>query len=281
MAEHLAGQWVPVTVRFSDGTGLPAAPAEPPAVRGMAVKFHLDGERESDLISTSIPVFFARTVPEFEAFAAAAELVPALPQPLWRRVADQLALRTPAPQPPPGTLSAAPGVFAFANAHPRAGAAVAAVGAQMSPASYTTLAYHAIHAFRLTTAEGASCWARLDWEPVAGVVGGPPGTDLRQALDEAISSRWAQFVLRAQIGDTGDDVADPTRPWPGRRRRVVLGQLWLDRVIDDPDCEVLSFNPARLVAGIEGNPDDEIFRIRGEVYARSYERRIAERGPSR
>ncbi|MBO0732475.1 MAG: catalase, partial [Acidimicrobiaceae bacterium] len=75
-AEHLAGPWVPVTVRFSDGTGLAKAPATPPPVRGMAVKFHLDGGRETDLVAMSIPVFFARTVEGFKAFTEAARPVP-------------------------------------------------------------------------------------------------------------------------------------------------------------------------------------------------------------
>jgi catalase len=279
IAEHLAGQWVPVTVRFSDGTGLPAVPAGDKPVRGMAVKFHLDDVRETDLVAMSIPVFFTRTVEAFKEFTAAACPAPIPRSPLWRRLADQLTLATVAPPPPQDrTESAEAGIFAFANAHPEAGPAVLAAGTQIAPASYTTLAYYAVHAFRLIAADGSPCWARLDWEPVAGIVTGTPGADLRPALDDALSSGRAQFVLRAQIADVDDDPADPTRPWPPHRRRVVLGQLWLDRRVTDQGtgCEQLSFNPARLVPGIEGHPDDPIFQVRGEVYARSHERRIAQ-----
>src|SRR5579872_1617948 len=46
---------VPITVRFSNGGGIPDAPDTHPAglTRGMAIKFHLPGGADTDIVSIS------------------------------------------------------------------------------------------------------------------------------------------------------------------------------------------------------------------------------------
>jgi catalase len=83
-----------------------------------------------------------------------------------------------------------------------------------------------------------------------------------------------EFVLRAQVADQGDDTSDPTRPWPQSRRRIVLGHLRLDGPVDDPAVtEALAFDPHRLPSGIDVDPDDEIFAVRGDAYRTSQRHR--------
>jgi catalase len=84
----------------------------------------------------------------------------------------------------------------------------------------------------------------------------------------------AQFVLRMQVAEQGDDTSDPTVPWPRRRRRVVMGHLRLDAMVADQweGGERLSFNPTSLVSGIDIS-GDQILAARGDVYTRSAARR--------
>ena len=71
------------------------------------------------------------------------------------------------------------------------------------------------------------------------------------------------------IGDDGDAFDDPTVAWPVNRRTVSMGMLFLDSLPDDDaqkaQIEPLSFNPLRLVPGIEPS-NDEILAARREIY---------------
>ena len=77
----------------------------------------------------------------------------------------------------------------------------------------------------------------------------------------------AQFTLKMQIGDPGDDVNDPTASWPVTRQSVRMGLLSIEALAEKRGVDVdrLSFNPMRLAPGIEPS-DDVILRARGEIY---------------
>src|SRR6478752_4725783 len=58
------GTTIPVTVRFSDGGGLPTVPdAENP--HGMAIKYHLPGGADTDMVIVSLKFFPVATGEEF------------------------------------------------------------------------------------------------------------------------------------------------------------------------------------------------------------------------
>ncbi|MDQ6616665.1 MAG: catalase [Actinomycetota bacterium] len=288
-AEHFAGGRVPVTVRFSNGTGDADEPDSTPAVRGMAVKFHvgpttrdewgvLHSEVETDLVAMTLPMFFVKDVERFRKFVVAA--TPVLPKARspFKKLIEALRLDTPYPTPPLGTPSSEPGIFEFAAHYPPACPAVAYLGGKFVPESYTTCSYHAVHAFALTAPDASTRLARFHWEPVDGVQSAPPGAEgnfLRGGLKDRITNGHAEFVLRIQLAEQGDDPADSTRPWPVQRPRVVMGQLRLTDVPEDQfhGCELLSFNPTRLVPGI-GLSSDPLLAARGEVYDRSSARRL-------
>jgi catalase len=69
------------------------------------------------------------------------------------------------------------------------------------------------------------------------------------------------------IGEAGDAIDDPTRPWPARRIRVAMGTLTLTGVPDDQANagERISFNPWRLARGIEPS-GDPILHVRRDAY---------------
>ena len=59
-APHASRPSTPVTVRYSDGTGLPDIPDNDPArsgLRGMAVRFHLGEHEHTDIVAHSTTAF--------------------------------------------------------------------------------------------------------------------------------------------------------------------------------------------------------------------------------
>src|SRR5579871_5396356 len=66
-APHATRQSTPVTVRFSDSTGLPLIPDNVPdaSPHGLAVRFHLADRVHTDIVSHSADGFPARTGQEF------------------------------------------------------------------------------------------------------------------------------------------------------------------------------------------------------------------------
>ena len=74
-APHANRPSTPVTVRFSDSTGLPTVPDNDPArsgPRGMAIRFHLGEHAHTDIIAHSTNGFPVRTGEEFVEFMHAA-----------------------------------------------------------------------------------------------------------------------------------------------------------------------------------------------------------------
>lgn len=294
-AEHFSGRRIPVTVRFSNGTGNPReADTKPRTVRGMAVRLHLGrharseegvitSERATDLVSMTIPVFFANTVdaflrlsrvatrgpePELEPGPAACRSI----QIRVKRLLEQLKLL----EYDPTVKATDRALLAFADEYHPARLGMAATFLLGVPESYATCCYHAVHAFRLTGERGTTS-VRFHWEPVAGVRPAPDGVKehfLHDELARRLRQGPAEFVLRAQVAEAGDDTSDPTVPWPQSRKRLVMGELSVDTLVVDQaaGCERLEFDPTRLVPGVEPS-DDEILHARRDVYARSFARR--------
>ncbi len=282
-AAHFDGSKVPVTVRFSNGTGYPREPDTAPVVRGMSVRFHmgdvtpdeyglLHGTIETDMVCMGIPVFFIRTADMFLELTRAAVPNPVPVKPLWRKVQDAFFLRTPLRPPKPGEKE----MTDFANRYPPARLAVIMNNNPFVPESYTTCTYRPVHAFVLTQGEERR-YARFAWEPVAGVRSASADVQpnfLRRELRDRLAAGPAEFVLRMQTAEQGDDTADPTREWTkASRKRVLMGHLWVDAIAADQlAAERQVYDPTSLVPGIEVS-DDEILRVRSEVYKRSWERR--------
>src|ERR1700686_984446 len=73
-APHLHRESTPVTVRFSNSTGVPLVPDTDPNAdpRGMAIRFHLAERVHTDIVSHSTDGFPTRTGQEFLEFLRAA-----------------------------------------------------------------------------------------------------------------------------------------------------------------------------------------------------------------
>ncbi|KRQ92727.1 hypothetical protein CQ12_26455 [Bradyrhizobium jicamae] len=280
IAEHFNGKPVRVSVRFSNGLGGVNQHDGWSDVRGMATRFHISGERGSDLIATTLGEFFVRNVDDFFEFSKIAKREKYERRPWWRKVWDLLQLKIPPRNPyPDETKNVDEGALRYANRHRFAQLGIFQVGLIGAPESYARASYHAVHTFWVTAPDGVRRPVRFSWQPVAGVRNTDPKAVPRDRylFDELRDrlQRWpARFMLMMTIGEEGDALDDPTKPWPGTRIRVVMGTLTLLKVSEDQeaDGERISFNPNRLAPGIEVS-NDPILEARLGAYEVSREMR--------
>jgi catalase len=90
-APHLQGPGVRAHVRFSNGSGDPSVADGVRDARGMAVKFYLPDGSRTDIVTLSLPAFFARTPEELLLFNEARRPDPATGQPDVGKVTAYLA----------------------------------------------------------------------------------------------------------------------------------------------------------------------------------------------
>jgi catalase len=251
-AAHFGGPPVPVTVRFSDGTGIPNIPDTDPrgGPRGIAVRFNIPGGGFTDIVSVSHNGFVVGTGEDFlTLFTAIAASGPD------------------APHPNP--------VETFLGSHPLAAKFLQESSAL--PKSFATQAYFSNNAFVLVDGSGKKQAVRYQIEPAAGVAyldsaaAAKAGENyLFDDLEKRMSRGPVVFVLYAQLAKAGDQTKDGSMVWPADRKRVPLGTIRLTKV--EPRQEELQrslqFNPTFLVKGIELS-DDPMVPLRSAVYALS------------
>jgi catalase len=251
-AAHFRGPAVPVTVRFSDGTGVPNIPDSDPrgGPRGIAIRFNIPGGSFTDIVSVSHNGFVVGTGEDFLAlFKAVAASGPDAPHPN--------------------------SIETFLASHPLAAKFIKESSAL--PKSFATLAYFGNNAFVFVDGSGKKQAVRYQIEPAAGVANLDSASAAKAGenyLMEDLAKRLARgpvvFALYAQLAEPGDPTNDGSIVWPADRKRVPLGTMRLTKV--EPNQEELqrslNFNPTFLVSGIELS-DDPVVPLRSAVYALS------------
>jgi catalase len=174
----------------------------------------------------------------------------------------QLKLPLPRDPYPHETRNVNAGALRYANQHRFAQLGVVQADVIGAPVSYARASYHAVHTFMVTGPNGVRRPVRFSWQPVAGVRNTDPTAVpcdkyLREELENRLGRRPARFMLMMTIGEADDALDDPTQPWPATRIRIVMGTLTLTEVPKDQEAagERISFNPCRLVPGIEASGD--------------------------
>ena len=279
-AAHFQGQRLPVTVRFSNGSGSPTEHDGWSDARGMAARFHLADGSATDLIAMTLRAFFSPTVEDFLAFSKQSQMAPVERESGWSKLWDVLQLKLSLADPMKGqTQSGVAGTLAYANHHRPSQLAVFDAGTIGAPVSYARAVFHAVHTFVVTGADGTRRNVRFTWQPIAGVkltdsTLPPVARYLHQELRDRLHKWPVEFLLMMTIGEAGDAFDDPTTPWPSSRARVVMGTLRLMAIAEDQqaDCERISFNPCRLTPGIELS-GDPILAARKDAYEHSREMR--------
>lgn len=253
-AAHLRGAAVPVTVRFSDGTGVPQINDDNPnaAPRGMAIRFMLPKGAFTDIVANSHNGFFVGTAEDFLAFLKA------------------VAATTP--------TSAHPSpIEQFLGTHPRTLKVI--TDSKALPVSFATLDFYGNNAFTFLDSAGTKRVGRYQIMPVAGVSHLPATAKvgpnyLFDDLPKRLAKGPVQYKLFVQLANPGDQTNDGSIVWPNDRKRVELGTLSVTTVAPDNDAlqKSLTFNPIYLTDGIQLS-DDPFPVLRSSVYALSVQHR--------
>jgi catalase len=254
-AAHLQKQKspVPVTVRFSDGSGLPTVPDTDEMNRGMAVKFTLPDGSKTDIVVLSFNGFPVATAEEFRDFL--------------------LAIGASGPDAPKPTA-----FDKFLSSHPTAKAFVEAP--KPPPVSYATLAYFGINTFKFTNANAIAMFGRYQLQPVAGEKFlakeqvSKMGPDyLVDEIGERVRRGAVKFKLLLQVAEPGDKIDDPSIAWPDSRRKIELGTIAITKATTQSHtADTLLFLPGAVVPGIEAA--DPMIAVRSAAYPISFVRRL-------
>ena len=257
-APHVTRPSTPVTVRFSNSTGIPLLPDNDPHAnpRGLAVRFHLAERVHTDIVSHSTDGFPTHTGAEFLEFLRA------------------LAASDPA------NLSGSP-LEAFLGSHPAALAFVQTP--KPAPASFATETYFGVTAMRFTNAAGVSRFGRYRIIPEAGrahldeaATKAKNATYLFDEIAQRVGKGSVRFKLLVQVAGGNDVVDDATVHWPEDRQLVELGSLELTAPVADNAHEQkkIIFDPIPRVDGIEASADP-LLELRAAIYLISGRRRRA------
>lgn len=259
-APHFSNPSTPVTVRFSNSTGLPKIPDTDPnaSPRGMAIRFNLGEHYHTDIISHSTAFFPTRTGAEFLEFLQAIVASPA---------------GTPSPTPIEQFLGSHPAALAFVQ------------DPKPAPSSYARQKYFGINAFKLVDADGNVTYIRYRIVPDLGVdylddtaLKVKDVDFLQHELTARVEEGPFSFRLLAQIAEDGDVLDDATVHWPESRRLVELGVVELQSLVPQNEQEQkhIIYDPIpRGVPGVEAS-DDPLLELRAAVYLLSgRERRTA------
>src|ERR1700739_1141768 len=228
-AKHLDGSTVPALIRFSNGSGKPAQRDDSPGVRGMAVKFTLPDKSTTDVSTQTARLFVSSTPDGFVDLLKA--MRPGLTTPL--RMAKHLLTH-------PKLLGALPVLRE----------------ASKVPASYATIEYHGLHAFRWIGANDSARFVRYHLVPAAEQTPGPAahgkGPDfLTGELDARLASGPVRFDFRVQIAGPNDSTVDPSAPWQSTET-VTVGTLEITGL--DTEREhgggIVVFHPVRGTHGM-------------------------------
>jgi catalase len=255
-APHLNRPTTPVSVRFSNSTGIPVIPDNDPNAdpRGCAVRFHLAERVHTDIVAHSTNGFPARTGQDFLEFLtaiAATDLTRFPGSPLEKYL---------------GTHSAA---LAFVQTP------------KPPPSSFARETYFGLTAVRFITQDGASRYGRYRLLPEAGnehldaaavTARGP--NYLFDEIEQRVAKEPVKFRVVAQLAEDGDTVNDVTVQWPDSRKLLELGTLsFTAPVLDEAhEQKQIIFDPIPRVDGIDAS-DDPLLELRAAVYLLSGRRR--------
>ena len=255
-APHITRSSTPVTVRFSNSTGLPELPDSVPDAnpRGMAVRFNLAEHVHTDIVSHTVDGFPTRDGYEFLEFLKAA---------------TTSGPDVPSPKP----------IELFLGTHPAALAFVQTP--KPFPTSFARDTYFGVTAFAFTNAAGETRYGRYRIVPEEGndyfsaeaAAALAPNYHFDEIV-ERVTKKPVRYTIYVQVAEAGDVVDDATQHWPESRRVVALGTLELTAPVADNTAEQkhIIFDPIPRVEGIEASADP-LLELRAAIYLLSGRRR--------
>jgi catalase len=257
-APHIRNQSTPVTVRFSDSTGIPVIPDNDPNAnpRGIAIRFHLGERVHTDIIGHSTDGFPTHTGEEFLEFLRAL-------------AATGQSKASPTP------------MEVFLGSHPKALAFVQAP--KPAPSSFARETYFGVTAMRFTNKGGFSRFGRYRIVPEAGNdhladadVAARGANFLFDELTARVSSGPIAFRVVVQLAASDDVVDDATVHWPADRPVADFGRIVLTAPTADNAAtqKQMIFDPIPRVDGIDPS-EDPLLEVRAALYLLGGRRRRA------
>jgi catalase len=257
-APHFHQPTTPVSVRFSNSTGIPVIPdndanADP---RGCAVRFDLGERVHTDLVTHSTNAFPVRTGQEFLEFLSAIAAT---------------------------DLTHFPGspLEQYLGSHPAALAYVQTP--KPPPSSFARESYYGLTAVRFISKDGGERYGRYRILPEDGNqhldpadVPGKGPNYLFEELEARIAKEAIKFKVVVQLAEPNDPVDNVTVQWGEDRQFLELGKLLFTApVLDDAhEQKQIIFDPIPRVDGIEPS-NDPLFELRAAIYLLSGRRRRA------
>jgi catalase len=264
-ASLFAGETIPVTVRFSDFTGIPDIPdnVDDANPRGFAIKFNLADGATTDIVTHSFNGFPTANADEFAK--------------LLRAIGAS------------GGGAAKPTALdKFLASHPVAKTFLTTQ--KPAPVSFATLTYYGVNAFKFTAANNKSIYVRYRFVPVAGEqflnaasVKSKSANYLIDEMTTRVASSPIAFDWFIQIASVGEDLIDqsilwpdthsqddavtnPSVAWPESRRLVKLGTINIVRMLSDQHAKdkTTMFSPGNVPQGIA--PADPMIARRAAAY---------------
>lgn len=257
-APHVLRESTPVTLRFSNSTGLPQIPDNVPDAnpRGLAIRFHLADHVHTDIVSHSTDGFPTRDGQEFLEFL---------------RAVAASGPDVPSPKPVEQFLGTHPAALAFVQTP------------KLFPSSLARENYFAVTAFAFTNESGEITYGRYRIVPEAGadyltaeqVAALGPNYHYEE-LSARVGKESIRFKIMVQVAEPGDTVDDATSHWPETRKLVELGTIELAALMPetDPEQKRIIFDPIPRVDGIEPSADP-LLELRAAIYLLSGRRRRA------
>jgi len=248
-AAHFQGGSILVTVRLSDGAPDPIIPdnSANAGPRGMAIRFKLPDDGETDLIAMSVNGFVVGSGEEFLALQKSIVATdPTKPHP-WP-------------------------VEGFLGTHPRALKFVMAT--QVVPVSFATETFFSNDAFIFVNKAGVKQAGRYQIIPFAGQhdlsdeeARAKSANFLIDDLKTNLAAGPIEYHLVVQLPNAGDPTKDPSIVWPADRKTIDMGTLSITSVVTDSSAaeKALAFDPTDLTDGIELS-DDSFPSLRSRVY---------------
>lgn len=257
-APHFSSPSTPVTIRFSNSTGIPQIPDTSPDAnpRGVGIRFNLGEHVHTDIIAHSTPFFPTRTGAGFLEFLKAIAASPP---------------GTPSPSPVEKFLGANPAALAFVQAP------------KPAPSSFAKEAFYSVNALKFVNAEGKSTYFRYRILPTAGedhldgaTTKGKGPDFLYEELEKRVAEETITYRVVAQLAEEGDEVSDATVHWPEGRQLVESGTVKVGSVLPDNAKEQkrIIYDPIPRVEGIEAS-EDPLLEMRAAVYLISGKERRA------
>ncbi len=248
-APHAQRPSTPISVRFSNSTGLPQIPDNAPDAnpRGMAIRFNLAEHVHTDIVSHSTDGFPARDGYEFLDFL---------------RAAAASGPDVPSPKPIEKFLGAHPAALKFVQTP------------KPFPTSLARDTYFGVTAFKFTNAAGASRFGRYRIVPELGndflsdaQVAALPANYHFDEIAARVGKGPVRFKILVQIAAEGDVTDNATMHWPESRELIELGTLELNAVVADSltQQQHIIFDPIPRVDGIEPSADP-LLELRAAIY---------------